>query len=220
MMMNYTMIAVWGVLCLGLMYKICRTAIVHEMSRRHDKKLRAENIHIIRGKLRNIILAGFVALIFPVAMFLTHLLGDMGFHLFYDIAAFCAMCMAICFFYGPVEDYTEISPEGIERGESFLDTVFYPLNAIDAVSYSQASDSDESDSVTFKTKSGKTITNFSPGDDGYYLLAMTRFRIENDRWPDIGNPDDVAQINAWANRRSTLRYFRYGKISGLAEVDM
>ena len=118
MIITYTMIAVWGVLCLGLMYKICRTAIVHEMSRRHDKKLRAENIHIIRGKLRNIILAGFVALIFPVAMFLTHLLGDMGFHLFYDIAAFCAMCMAICFFYGPVEDYTEISPEGIERGES------------------------------------------------------------------------------------------------------
>lgn len=220
MIITYTMTAVWGVLCLGLMYKICRSVIAHEMSRHHDKKLRAENIYIIRGKLRIIILASFVALIFPTGMFLTHLLGDMGFHLFYDIAAFCAMCMAICFFYGPVEDYTEISPEGIERGESFLDTVFYPLNAIDAVSYSQASDSDESDSVTFKTKSGKTITNFSPGDDGYYLLAMTRFRIENDRWPDIGNSDDVAQINAWANRRSTLRYFRYGKISGLAEVDM
>ena len=104
MIITYTMTAVWGVLCLGLMYKICRSVIAHEMSRHHDKKLRAENIHIIRGKLRNIILAGFVALIFPVGMFLMHLLGDMGFHLFYDIAAFCAMCMAICFFYGPVED--------------------------------------------------------------------------------------------------------------------
>ena len=36
----------------------------------------------------------------------------------------------------------------------------------------------------------------------------------------MSNPDDIAQIDAWANRRSTLRYFRYGKISGLAEVDM
>ncbi len=220
MIITYTMTAVWGVLCLGLMYKICRSAIAHEMSRHHDKKLRAENIHIIRGKLRNIILAGFVALIFPVAMFLTHLLGDMGFHLFYDIAAFCAMCMAICFFYGPVEDYTEISPEGIERGESFLDTVFYPLNAIGAVSYSQASDSDESDSVTFKTESGKTITNFSPGDDGYYLLAMTRFRIENDRWPDMNNPEEAAQVKAWMNWSSTIPHIKDKEITGLAEVDM
>lgn len=220
MIITYTMIAVWGVLCLGLMYKICRTAIVHEMSRRHDKKLRAENIHIIRGKLRNIILAGFVALIFPVAMFLTHLLGDMGFHLFYDIAAFCAMCMAICFFYGPVEDYTEISPEGIERGESFTDTVFYPLNAIDAVSYKQSSSGSDPDTVTFKTKSGKTITDFSPGDDCYFLLAMTRFRIENDRWPDVQKPKDDIQVKAWMNWNSTIPHIKDKEISGLAEVDM
>ena len=219
-MVNTIMIFIWGALDSILIYKVLRTVVTYELNRRREKKLRAENIHIIRGKLRNIILAGFVALIFPVAMFLTHLLGDMGFHLFYDIAAFCAMCMAICFFYGPVEDYTEISPEGIKRGESFLDTVFYPLNAIGAVSYSQASDSDESDSVTFKTKSGKTITNFSPGDDGYYLLAMTRFRIENERWPDMNNPEEAAQVKAWMNWNSTIPHIKDKEISGLAEVDM
>ena len=220
MMMNYTTIALWGLVNVLQAYKMFRSIIVYEINRHHDKKLRAENIYIIRGKLRIIILASFVALIFPTGMFLTHLLGDMGFHLFYDIAAFCAMCMAICFFYGPVEDYTEISPEGIERGESFLDTVFYPLNAIDAVSYSQASDSDESDSVTFKTKSGKTITNFSPGDDGYYLLAMTRFKMENDRWPDMNNPEEAAQVKAWMNWSSTIPLIKDKEITGLAEVDM
>lgn len=220
MIITYTMTAVWGVLCLGLMYKICRSVIAHEMSRHHDKKLRAENIYIIRGKLRIIILASFVALIFPTGMFLTHLLGDMGFHLFYDIAAFCAMCMAICFFYGPVEDYTEISPEGFEEDNGHDNKTFYPLNAIDAVSYSQASDSDESDSVTFKTKSGKTITNFSPGDDGYYLLAMTRFKMENDRWPDMNNPEEAAQVKAWMNWSSTIPLIKDKEITGLAEVDM
>lgn len=220
MIITYTMIAVWGVLCLGLMYKICRTAIVHEMSRRHDKKLRAENIHIIRGKLRNIILAGFVALIFPVAMFLTHLLGDMGFHLFYDIAAFCAMCMAICFFYGPVEDYTEISPEGFEEDNGHDNKTFYPLNAIDKVTYTQSSDSEISDSVSFDTKSGKRIARFGPIYEGYPLLAMTRFRIENERWPDMNNPEEAAQVKAWMNWNSTIPHIKDKEISGLAEVDM
>ena len=220
MMMNYTMITVWGVICLGLMYRFCRSAIVHELSRRHDKKLRAENIYIIRGKLRSVILTSAAVLVFPVAIFLAHLLGGMGFHLFFDIAAFCAMCIAMYFFCEAVEGYSEISPEGIERGESFLDTVFYPLNAIGAVSYSQASDSDESDSVTFKTKSGKTITNFSPGDDGYYLLAMTRFKMEYDRWPDMNNPEEAAQVKAWMNWSSTIPHIKDKEITGLAEVDM
>lgn len=220
MMITYTMIALWGVICIGLLYRFCRSAIVHEMSRRHDKKLRAENIYIIRGKLRSVILTSAAVLVFPVAIFLAHLLGGMGFHLFFDIAAFCAMCIAMYFFCEAVEGYSEISPEGIERGESFTDTVFYPLNAIDAVSYDNNTDREYADSLHFYTKSGKLVAEFCPVFGSYPLLAMTRFRIENDRWPDIGNPEDTAQINAWANRRSTLRYFRYGKISGLAEVDM
>lgn len=220
MMITYTMIAVWGVLCLGLMYRFCRSAIVHEMSRRHDKKLRAENIYIIRGKLRSVILTSAAVLIFPAAIFLAHLLGGMGFHLFFDIAAFCAMCIAMYFFCEAVEGYSEISPEGIERGESFTDTVFYPLNAIDAVSYKQGSNGSDPDTVTFKTKSGKTITDFSPGDDCYFLLAMTRFRIENDRWPDVQKPKDDIQVKAWMNWRSTIPHIRDKEITGLAEVDM
>lgn len=220
MIITYTMTAVWGVLCLGLMYKICRSVIAHEMSRHHDKKLRAENIYIIRGKLRIIILASFVALIFPTGMFLTHLLGDMGFHLFYDIAAFCAMCMAICFFYGPVEDYTEISPEGVEEDDGHGKKTFYPLNAIDKVTYRESYDSEIPDSVTFDTKSGERIARFGPIYEGYPLLAMTRFKMENDRWPDMNNPEEAAQVKAWMNWSSTIPHIKDKDISGLAEVDM
>ena len=220
MMITYTMIALWGVICIGLLYRFCRSAIVHEMSRRHDKKLRAENIYIIRGKLRSVILTSAAVLVFPVAIFLAHLLGGMGFHLFFDIAAFCAMCIAMYFFCEAVEGYSEISPEGIERGESFTDTVFYPLNAIDKVTYTQSSDSEISDSVSFDTKSGKRIARFGPIYEGYPLLAMTRFRIENERWPDMNNPEEAAQVKAWMNWNSTIPHIKDKEISGLAEVDM
>lgn len=96
----------------------------------------------------------------------------------------------------------------------------FPLNAIDTVSYDNNTDREYADSLHFYTKSGKLVAEFCPVFGSYPLLAMTRFRIENERWPDMSNPDDIAQIDAWANRRSTLRYFSYGKISGLAEVDM
>lgn len=124
------------------------------------------------------------------------------------------------FFCDAAGTYVKISPEGIERGEPFNDTVFFPLNAIDTVSYDNNTDREYADSLHFYTKSGKLVAEFCPVFGSYPLLAMTRFRIENERWPDMNNPDDIAQIAAWANRRSTLRYFSYGKISGLTEVDM
>lgn len=117
------------------------------------------------------------------------------------------------FFCDAAGTYVKISPEGIERGEPFNDTVFFPLNAIDTVSYDNNTDREYADSLHFYTKSGKLVAEFCPVFGSYPLLAMTRFRIENERWPDMNNPDDIAQIAAWANRRSTLRYFSYGKIS-------
>lgn len=219
MMMNYTMIALWGVVNVLQTYKMFRSIIVYEINRRRDKKLYAKNIYITRGDRLEIIALVVVLPMMPALMFIAHLLGDVGFH-FADVGFFLLTCAFLYFFNDVTGSYTKISPEGIERGESFLDTVFYPLNAIDAVSYSQASDSDESDSVTFKTKSGKTITNFSPGDDGYYLLAMTRFKMENDRWPDMNNPEEAAQVKAWMNWSSTIPLIKDKEITGLAEVDM
>lgn len=219
MMMNYTMIALWGVVNVLQTYKMFRSIIVYEINRRRDKKLYAKNIYITRGDRLEIIALVVVLPMMPALMFIAHLLGDVGFH-FADVGFFLLTCAFLYFFNEATGSYTKISPEGVEGDDGHGKKTFYPLNAIDKVTYRESYDSEIPDSVTFDTKSGERIARFGPIYGGYPLLAMTRFRIENDRWPDIGNPEDTAQINAWANRRSTLRYFRYGKISGLAEVDM
>lgn len=220
MMMNYTMIALWGVVDVLQTYKMFRSIIVYEINRRRDKKLYAKNIYITRSDRSEIIVLAVALPMTPALMFMVHLLGDIGFHFLYDVGAFLFMCFLLYVFNETAGSYTKISPEGFEEDNGHDNKTFYPLNAIGAVSYSQASDSDESDSVTFKTKSGKTITNFSPGDDGYYLLAMTRFRIENERWPDMNNPEEAAQVKAWMNWNSTIPHIKDKEISGLAEVDM
>ena len=219
MMMNYTMIALWGVVNVLQTYKMFRSIIVYEINRRRDKKLYAKNIYITRGDRLEIIALVVVLPMMPALMFIAHLLGDVGFH-FADVGFFLLTCAFLYFFNDVTGSYTKISPEGVEEDDGHGKKTFYPLTAIDAVSYSQAPDSDESDSVTFKTKSGKTITNFSPGDDGYYLLAMTRFKMENDRWPDMNNPEEAAQVKAWMNWSSTIPHIKDKDISGLAEVDM
>lgn len=219
MMMNYTMIALWGVVNVLQTYKMIRSIIVYEINRRRDKKLYAKNIYITRSDRLEIIALVVVLPMMPALMFILHLLGDVGFH-FADVGFFLLTCAFLYFFNEATGAYTKISPEGVEGDDGHGKKTFYPLNAIGAVSYSQASDSDESDSVTFKTKSGKTITNFSPGDDGYYLLAMTRFKMENDRWPDMNNPEEAAQVKAWMNWSSTIPHIKDKEISGLAEVDM
>ena len=219
MMMNYTMIALWGVVNVLQTYKMFRSIIVYEINRRRDKKVYAKNIYITRGDRLEIIAIAVVLPMMPALMFIAHLLGDVGIH-FADVGFFLLTCAVLYYFNDVTGSYTKISPEGVEEDDGHGKKTFYPLNAIDKVVYRQSSDSEIPDSVSFDTKSGKRIARFGPIYEGYPLLAMTRFKMEYDRWPDMNNPDDIAQIDAWANRRSTLRYFSYGKISGLAEVDM
>lgn len=219
-MVNTIMIFIWGALDSILIYKVLRIVVTYELNRRRDKKLRAEAVYVIRTNRFEIVLYALVILLFAVGASVIHLGEDVGFHFLFDFIGPGMIGFFMFFFCDAAGSYTKISPEGIERGEPFNDTVFFPLNAIDTVSYDNNTDREHADSLHFYTKSGKLVAEFCPVFGSYPLLAMTRFRIENDRWPDIGNSDDVAQINAWANRRSTLRYFGYGKISGLAEVDM
>ena len=174
----------------------------------------------MRTNRYEILLYALVILPFSIGVFLIHLWKDVGFHFAFDFIGLGMIGFFMFFFWNAAGTYTKISPEGIERGEPCNDTVFFPLNAIDTVSYDNNTDREHADSLHFYTKSGKLVAEFCPVFGSYPLLAMTRFRIENDRWPDMSNPDDIAQIDAWANRRSTLRYFSYGQISGLAEVDM
>ena len=52
-------------------------------------------------------------------------------------------------------------------------------------------------------------------------MAIVRFRIEQERWPDMNNPTDVAQVDKLDNGYMTIPYFRgREKVTGLADVDM
>ena len=219
MMMNYTMIALWGLVNVLQAYKMFRSIIVYEINRRRDKKLYAKNIYITRGDRLGIIALTVALLIIPAVMFMLHLLNDVGFH-FLDIGVFLLICTLLYFFNEATGSYTKISPEGVEEDDGHDNKTFYPLNAIDKVTYRESYDSESPDSVSFETKSGKHIARFGPIYDGYPLLAMTRFKMENDRWPDMNNPEEVAQVKAWMNWNSTIPHIKDKEISGLAEVDM
>ena len=219
-MVNTIMIFIWGALDSLLIYKVLRAVVTYELNRHREKKLRAEAVYVIRTNRFEIATYALVILPFALGVFIIHLWEDVGFHFAFDFIGLGMIGFFMFFFCDAAGTYVKISPEGIERGEPFNDTVFFPLNAIDTVSYDNNTDREYADSLHFYTKSGKLVAEFCPVFGSYPLLAMTRFRIENDRWPDMNKPDDIAQIAAWANRRSTLRYFRYGEISGLAEVDM
>ncbi|THD29385.1 MAG: hypothetical protein DI608_06780, partial [Rothia mucilaginosa] len=200
-------------------YKMFRSIIVYEINRRRDKKLYAKNIYITRGDRLGIIALTVALLIIPAVMFMLHLLNDVGFH-FLDIGVFLLICTLLYFFNEATGSYTKISPEGVEEDDGHDNKTFYPLNAIDKVTYRESYDSESPDSVSFETKSGKHIARFGPIYDGYPLLAMTRFKMENDRWPDMNNPEEVAQVKAWMNWNSTIPHIKDKEISGLAEVDM
>ena len=219
MMMNYTTIALWGLVNVLQAYKMFRSIIVYEINRRRDKKLYAKNIYITRSDRSEIIALTVALLIIPAVMFMLHLLNDVGFH-FLDIGVFLLICTLLYFFNEATGSYTKISPEGVEEDDGHDNKTFYPLNAIDKVTYRESYDSESPDSVSFETKSGKHIARFGPIYDGYPLLAMTRFKMENDRWPDMNNPEEVAQVKAWMNWNSTIPHIKDKEISGLAEVDM
>lgn len=219
MMMNYTAIALWGLVNVLQAYKMFRSIIVYEINRRRDKKLYAKNIYITRGDRLGIIALAVALPITPAVMFMLHLLNDIGFH-FLDIGVFLLICTLLYFFNEATGSYTKISPEGVEEDDGHDNKTFYPLNAIDKVTYRESYDSENPDSVSFETKSGKHIARFGPIYEGYPLLAMTRFKMENDRWPDMNNPEEAAQVKAWMNWNSTIPHIKDKEISGLAEVDM
>ena len=50
---------------------------------------------------------------------------------------------------------------------------------------------------------------------------IVRFRIENERWPNMNNPSDIARVDALDSGPDTVPYFRgKEKVTGLADVDM
>ena len=114
------------------------------------------------------------------------------------------------------------SADGIEQRIWFSNPTRYPFNAINRVVFYKAAKYEDEDMVGFYAKSGTQIALFSPlPHKNYRLLAIVRFRIENERWPDMDNPDDVAQVDRLDCAGKTMRYFEnLGKVTGLADVYM
>ena len=118
--------------------------------------------------------------------------------------------------------YVKISSEGVEQRIWFSNPTRYPFNAINRVVYYEKPDIDEPDMVGFYAKSGFQIALFDPiTHNNYRLLAIVRFRIENKRWPDMTNPEDVAKVDILDKRGMTISYFKgLKKVTSLADVDM
>ena len=161
-MVNTIMIFIWGALDSVLIYKVLRTVVTYELNRRRDKKLRAEAVYVIRTNRFEIATYALVILSFAIGVFIIHLGEDVGFHFAFDFIGLGMTGFFMFFFWNGAGTYTKISPEGIERGEPCNDTVFFPLNAIDSVSYDNNTDREYADSLHFYTKSGKLVAEFCP----------------------------------------------------------
>jgi hypothetical protein len=128
--------------------------------------------------------------------------------------------------------YTKITPDTVEQKLSPFATVTpYPIRAIDQVFYFQGKaeaedwDGEATDSATFYTKKGKQIAKLDPVGRNHRLLAIVRFRLEYERWPDMRDSQDLAYVDTWDSLEWTRPLFRKlyrrrNKITGLADIKM
>lgn len=219
--MRIFLIIIWGILAFisvtGTLYII----INYEIQRWKDIARRRQGAYIRRVNQAEALLAIF-APGFPCFGFYLHLVDDGSPGAFYELLGMVLSIGLMMYAWYVHVAYVKISPEGIEQRMWSARTTVYPVNAIDGLEYYKALAVDSQDLVSFYSKSGKLIAAFSPIiHKNYRLMAIVRFRIDNDRWPDMDNPDDVAQVNLLDCAGKTMRYFEnLGKVTGLADVYM
>ena len=219
--MRIFLIIIWGILAFisvtGTLYII----INYEIQRWKDRARRRQGAYIRRVNQAEALLAIFTPG-FPCLGFFLHLVEEGSPGAFYEfLGIFLSIGFMMYAWYVHVA-YVKISPEGVEQRMWSARTTVYPFNAIDGIEYYEATSTDDQDLVSFYSKSGKLIAAFCPIiHKNYRLMAIVRFRIDNDRWPDMNNPGDVAQVDALDKRGLTISYFRdLEKVTGLADVDM
>mgnify|MGYP001677570232 FL=1 len=219
--MRIFLIIIWGILAFisvtGTLYII----INYEIQRWKDMKRRRQGAYIRRVNQAEALLAIFTPG-FPCFGFFLHLVEEGSPGAFYEfLGIFLSIGFMMYAWYVHVA-YVKISPEGVEQRMWSARTTVYPFNAIDGIEYYEATSTDDQDLVSFYSKSGKLIAAFSPIiHKNYRLMAIVRFRIDNDRWPDMNNPSDVARVDALDSGPGTVPYFREReKVTGLADVDM
>ena len=219
--MRIFLIIIWGIMAFisvtGTLYII----INYEIQRWKDMKRRRQGAYIRRVNQAEALLAIFTPG-FPCFGFFLHLVEEGSPGAFYEfLGIFLSIGFMMYAWYVHVA-YVKISSEGVEQRIWFSNPTRYPFNAINRVVYYEKPDIDEPDMVGFYAKSGFQIALFDPiTHNNYRLLAIVRFRIENERWPDMDNPDDVVQVDAFDKRGMTISYFKgLKKVTGLADVDM
>ena len=210
----------WGIILVLSIASIPYIIIRYEINRRQDKKKEAQGIYIRRVNRFEVWICIFNPLLpFSAYMANSHS-GNMG--IWFNIAGIAlASFFFLCSRYTLVA-YVKLSPEGIEQRVWSANPTRYPINAIDSIVYYETLNVEDQDMVGFYTRSGKQIAAFGPTThNNYRILAIVRFRIENKRWPDMNNLDDVAKVNELDDRGMTILYFRSReKVTGLADVDM
>lgn len=219
--MRIFLIIIWGILAFisvpGTLYII----INYEIQRWKDRARRRQGAYIRRVNQAEALLAIF-APVFPCLFLFAHLI-DEGFPgAFYEfIGIFLSIGLMMYAWYVHVA-YVKISAEGIEQRIWFSNPTRYPFNAINRIVYYEALNIEDQDMVGFYAKSGTQIALFCPTiHNNYRLMAIVRFRIENERWPDMNNSGDVARVNELDDRGMTILYFRSReKVTGLADVYM
>ena len=220
--MRTFLIVFWGAVALLTTVATFYVLINYEVQRWKDKQRLREGIYIRRVTRLEALMTIFTP-VFPCLMFAGHIFFDPeSARITIDITALLVSVPFAAYLRYVHVAYVKISSEGVEQRIWFSNPTRYPFNAINRVVYYEKPDIDEPDMVGFYAKSGFQIALFDPiTHNNYRLLAIVRFRIENERWPDMNNSDDVARVNELDDRGMTILYFRgREKVTGLADVDM
>ena len=219
--MRIFLIIIWGIMAFisvtGTLYII----INYEIQRWKDIERRRQGAYIRRVNQAEALLTIFAPGL-PCLFLYLHIVDEGSAGIFYESIALLGSIGLMMYAWYVHIAYVKISPEGIEQRMWSARTTVYPVNAIDGIEYYKALAVDSQDLVSFYSKSGKLIAAFSPIiHKNYRLMAIVRFRIDNDRWPDMNNPSDVARVDDLDDGRETVPYFRERKkVTGLADVDM
>lgn len=219
--MRNFLIIFWGIFAIVATVATIYVLINYEVQRWKDKKRWREGIYI-RRVTRFEALITILTPVFPGLAYVTEIYDTGPVNVWVEIAALLlSVLMVGCLRYVHVA-YVKTSVDGIEQRIWFSNPTRYPFNAINRVVFYKAAKYEDEDMVGFYAKSGTQIALFSPlPHKNYRLLAIVRFRIEQERWPDMDNPSDIARVDALDSGPDTVPYFREKeKVTGLADVDM
>lgn len=229
--MHTFFLLLWGTCTLASIIGAITIIVLHGRHLRQDMQLRDEGIYITRVPRREALVC-LLTPILPAGFFALYLYTQAELGILFNLLAFISMLFFPYHFLHVHLVYTKITPDDVEQKLSPFATVTpYPIRAIDQVFYFQGKaeaedwDGEATDSATFYTKKGKQIAKLDPVGRSHRLLAIVRFRLEFERWPDLRDSQDLAYVDTWDSLEWTRTLFRKlyrrrTKITGLADIKM